>query len=179
MRRFMRRRAGMTTTTKIAGEAMTDQDRFYEFVTELAEPFWLKDAQKDGELFDANGFARALLASNGAVPADDVIDLAVALEQRRALHIVAAVRQQGFSKSGTAIPTQAESVFDLACEEIEHRLRTETWELAGVTGALPTAPAQSCGDAEQADEAVKELQNIVNAKRFDHETFADDTEFAD
>jgi muramoyltetrapeptide carboxypeptidase LdcA involved in peptidoglycan recycling len=41
------------------------------------------------------------------------------------------------------------------------------------------APAQSCGDAEQADEAVKELQNIVNAKRFDHETFADDTEFAD
>jgi hypothetical protein len=45
--------------------------------------------------------------------------------------------------------------------------------------ATPTAPAQSCGDAEQADEAVKELQNIVNAKRFDHETFADDTEFAD
>jgi hypothetical protein len=102
--------------------------------------------------------ARALLASKPAVPADDVIDLAVALEQRRALHIVAAVRQQGFSKSGTAIPTQAESVFDLACEEIEHRLRTETWELAGVTGPLP----------KQADEAVTVRESGVSLLTDDH-----------
>jgi hypothetical protein len=74
---------------------------------------------------------------------DEVIDLAVALEQKRALHIVADVRKHGFSKSANAIPTQAEAVFDLACEEIEHRLRTETWELAGVTGPLPAA---STGD---------------------------------
>jgi hypothetical protein len=49
--------------------AMMDQDRFYEFVTELAEPFWLKDSMKQGEFFDANGFARALLsASKPAAP---------------------------------------------------------------------------------------------------------------
>jgi hypothetical protein len=40
-----------------------------EQITELAEPFWLKDAQKEGEFFDANGFARALLsASKPAAP---------------------------------------------------------------------------------------------------------------
>jgi hypothetical protein len=61
-----------TTTTKIAGEAMqiTDEQwKFNEWVTDLADPFWLKDAQKDGEFFDANGFARALLASKPAVTA--------------------------------------------------------------------------------------------------------------
>jgi hypothetical protein len=78
-----------------------------------------------------------------AAPSDDVIDLAVALEQQRALHIVATVRKQGFAKSADAIPTQAESVFDLACEEIEHRLRTEVWQLDGVDLPLPAAPAQS------------------------------------
>jgi hypothetical protein len=38
---------------------MTDEQ-----ITELAEPFWLKDAMKEGEFFDANGFARALLSAN-------------------------------------------------------------------------------------------------------------------
>jgi hypothetical protein len=169
----------MTTTTKIAGEDMTDEqirksmtgeqirlerkltceaiDGAMAFGYQNTNPppsddHWLAPYWKIGRKQAEMEFA--LLESKPAVPADDVIDLAVALEQRRALHIVAAVRQQGFSKSGTAIPTQAESVFDLACEEIEHRLRTETWELVGVTGPLPTAPAQSCGDAEQADEAV-------------------------
>lgn len=33
--------------------------KFNEWVSELADPFWLKDAQKDGAFFDANGFARA------------------------------------------------------------------------------------------------------------------------
>lgn len=40
-----------------------------ELITELAEPFWLKDAMKQGEFFDVNGFARALLsASKPAAP---------------------------------------------------------------------------------------------------------------
>jgi hypothetical protein len=48
---------------------MEEQWKFNEWICELAEPFWLKDAQKDGEFFDANGFARALLsASKPAAP---------------------------------------------------------------------------------------------------------------
>jgi hypothetical protein len=35
-----------------------------EWVSELAAPFWLKDAQKEGEFFDAGGFARALLSAS-------------------------------------------------------------------------------------------------------------------
>jgi len=66
-------------------------------------------------------------------------ELAAALEQQRALKIVADVRAQGFAKSGTTLPTQAESIFDLACEEIEHRLRAEQWELNGV--ATPLTPS--------------------------------------
>jgi hypothetical protein len=52
------------TATQPEGLDMTD-----ELITELADPFWLKDAQKEGEFFDANGFARALLsASKPAAP---------------------------------------------------------------------------------------------------------------
>lgn len=67
---------------------------------------------------------------------ESAIDLAAALEQQRALAIVAAVRAQGFAKSNSDLPTQAESVFDLACEEIEHRLRTEVWTLNGTATPL-------------------------------------------
>jgi hypothetical protein len=46
------------TATQPEGLDMTDEQ-----ITELAEPFWLKDAQKEGEFFDANGFAYAILAA--------------------------------------------------------------------------------------------------------------------
>lgn len=105
---------------------------------------WTQDPERVDGLRRAIGREPVAYHDSGAdlASTDDVIDLAVALEQKRALHIVAAVRKQGFSKSPSAIPTQAEAVFDLACEEIEHRLRTETWELAGVTGPLPAAHAE-------------------------------------
>ncbi|EYS89529.1 hypothetical protein CF68_33110 [Cupriavidus sp. SK-4] len=44
--------------------ALTDEQ-----ITELAESYWLKDAQKPGEFFDTNKFARALLAAQPAADA--------------------------------------------------------------------------------------------------------------
>jgi hypothetical protein len=51
-------------TNKLDGAMMTDQVQFNEWLTELAEPFWLKDSMKQGEFFDVNGFARALLSAS-------------------------------------------------------------------------------------------------------------------
>lgn len=87
--------------------------------------------------------AEAPAAQPQPVNRADPVEVAIALEQQRALHIVQAVRKQGFAKSDTALPTQAESVFDLACEEIEYRLQTEVWELGGV--AVPVNRADTLG----------------------------------
>lgn len=113
---------------------------------------WTDNPDRVENLRKAIGLDPVTYRDNGADAAstDDVIDLAVALEQKRALHIVAAVRAQGFAKSSGAVPTQAESVFDLACEEIEHRLRTETWEIGGVTGPLPEERTALTSDVAQA-----------------------------
>lgn len=62
----------------------------------------------------------------------DPVDLAIAFERLRSFQIVRAVRDQGFAKSPSAFPTMAEAAFDLACEEIEYRLRNEVWNLDGV-----------------------------------------------
>lgn len=56
----------MTTKTNIEAVALSDEQEFNAQMTELAEPFWLKDSMKQGEFFDVNGFARALLASKPA-----------------------------------------------------------------------------------------------------------------
>jgi hypothetical protein len=54
-----------SNTNRLDGaKTMGEQWKFNEWVTELADPFWLKDARKDGEFFDANGFARALLSTS-------------------------------------------------------------------------------------------------------------------
>lgn len=70
-------------------------------------------------------------ASGPAVfPADDeVIELAAALEQQRAYRIVADVAALRIGNPAE-LPTPFEAGYQLACEEIEHRLRTEQWELA-------------------------------------------------
>ncbi|AQG98304.1 hypothetical protein A9R05_05315 [Burkholderia sp. KK1] len=92
--------------------------------------------------------------------ANEALELAVALEQQRALHIVQAVRKQGFAKSGNEIPTQAESIFDLACEEIEHRLRTEAWELDGVAAPRPAAQ-----DDVRMTGTAKATQDVFNERQ--------------
>ncbi len=138
----------------------------HQFDTVSGEPTnWMfSEQEEDCTMFEDGGIARAALLGHSAGfeepvepiegevfvaahPADSLcaqigwtdVDVAAALEQQRALRIVASVRERGFSKSDTAIPTQAESVFDLACEEIEHRLRTEVWELNGIAAPTPSA----------------------------------------
>lgn len=56
--------------------------------------------------------------------ADEVIGVAQALEQRRALTIAGDVADLGVLLNG---PFKAG--FEMACEEITRRLRTEVWEL--------------------------------------------------
>lgn len=79
----------MTTATNIEAVAMSDEQEFNAQMTELAEPFWLKDSMKQGEFFDVNGFARALLASKPAVPVQDETEdgelIADLIEQNRTL----------------------------------------------------------------------------------------------
>lgn len=73
---------------------------------------------------------------------DQSIELASALEQNRALKIVADVRGLRIGRRpNLMIPTVAESYFDLACEEIEHRLRTEQWLIGDITMPLHGLPA--------------------------------------
>jgi len=59
---------------------------------------------------------------------DDVINLAQALEQHRALAIVMAVAALPVGGADETMPTQFQAGYQLACEEILHRLRTEVWE---------------------------------------------------
>lgn len=74
---------------------------------------------------------------------DQVIDLACALEQRRALHIVAEVAALQIGGADSQTPTPFQAGYALACEEICTRLRTQQWELCGVPSPLP--PAGSAG----------------------------------
>jgi hypothetical protein len=140
-----------TTTTKIAGEAMTDQDRFYEFVTELAEPFWLKDAQKDGEFFDANGFARALLASKPAAIG--------ALERSEIFRSNLQRTREQWEKC------DPDAMSKMSQAAVFHAINDAKRDVLMMHALLttPTAPAQSCGDAEQADEAVTISEQVVFA----------------
>lgn len=98
---------------------------------------WMEDKE---EFLASNATIQPPAALKAARDADHSIELAIALEQQRALKIVADVRRTGFAKSATNIPTQAEALFDLACEEIDNRLRTEQWALMGSPSPLPAAP---------------------------------------
>lgn len=59
---------------------------------------------------------------------DECIELAQALEQLRALKIVEAVAALPIGGATANMPTPFHAGYQLACEEIEHRLRTEIWE---------------------------------------------------
>ena len=75
-------------------------------------------------------------APQAAISDDDCIDLAVALEQQRALAIVSAVTALEIGQGTTSFAAG----FNLACEEVAHRLKTEQWELGGVPSPKPSAP---------------------------------------
>jgi hypothetical protein len=60
---------------------------------------------------------------------DECIDLAQALEQARAVKIAESVAALPIGGATNNMPTPFQSGYQLACEEIIHRLRTEVWNL--------------------------------------------------
>ena len=71
------------------------------------------------------------------------IALAVSLEKERALKIVQDVSEERIGGKGELMPTAFHSGYQLACEEIEHRLKTEEWGFAAVViGDAPNAPGK-------------------------------------
>ena len=58
---------------------------------------------------------------------DECIELAQALEQLRALKIVEKVSALPIGGADVGMPTPFHAGYQLACEEITHRLRTEIW----------------------------------------------------
>ena len=62
--------------------------------------------------------------------ADECIELAEALERRRALTIVATVKALGIGGADAAMPTEFHAGYQLACDEIAHRIEHEQWELS-------------------------------------------------
>lgn len=69
----------------------------------------------------------ALRLALAASPEDQIIELAQALEQRRALAITDAVHNLPIGGRTANMPTAFQAGYCAACEEIEHRLRTEEW----------------------------------------------------
>lgn len=61
--------------------------------------------------------------------ADECIELAEALERRRALAIVATVKALGIGGADAAMPTEFHAGYQLACDEIANRIEHERWEL--------------------------------------------------
>jgi hypothetical protein len=97
---------------------------------------------------------------------DQSIELAAALEQQRALKIVADVRALRMGKGpDEMLPTVAESFFDLACEEIEVRLRTEEWTLLGVAMPLPALPSAAELAEHNSQMKAKKAQIVEDISR--------------
>ena len=122
-----------TTTTKIAGEAMQITDeQWYDLAQRHANADW----NSDGYLAAIKAVCAdyALLASKAAVPTGWKL---VPVEPTDEMML-----QESTCKH--------HAPFDMSCSARSNRMRIYRAMLA----ASPTAPAQSCGDAEQADEAV-------------------------
>lgn len=64
-----------------------------------------------------------------AAEADQCTELAQALEQRRALAIAETVQALPVGGKDEMQPSPFHAGYQLACEEIIHRLRTEVWDL--------------------------------------------------
>ncbi|WP_119157956.1 hypothetical protein [Caldimonas tepidiphila] len=82
--------------------------------------------------------------------ADECLELAQALEQLRAQKIVEAVAALPIGGKDADMPTQFQAGYQLACEEIMTRLRTEVWD-----GCLP--PVDSALAAGKASGKVVQL----------------------
>lgn len=90
---------------------------------------------------------------------DDYIELAAALEMHRALHIVAAVSALPVGGKDADAPTPFQAGYQLACEEIGERIRTQEVVIPGGAvlpqcGTLPSVaqpPAQGVGLLEAVD----------------------------
>jgi hypothetical protein len=65
----------------------------------------------------------------GEATDDECIELAEALERLRAIKIVEAVMNLPIGGATAIMPTPFQAGYQLACEEITHRLQTEEWEL--------------------------------------------------
>ena len=68
-------------------------------------------------------------AARDDASADECIELAQALEQARAVKIAEFVAALPIGGATNNMPTPFQAGFQLACEEITHRLRTEEWDL--------------------------------------------------
>jgi hypothetical protein len=88
---------------------------------------------------------------------EECIALAQALEQRRALGIVEAVAALPVGGKDADAPTPFQSGYQLACEEILHRLRTEVWDgcLPPVGHSARAAPRSNCAPGGQPSEMSK------------------------
>lgn len=60
---------------------------------------------------------------------DEIIEFAQALEQRRAVVITESVRALALGGQEEQMPTAFHAGYQLACDEILHRLKTEEWDL--------------------------------------------------
>lgn len=74
---------------------------------------------------------------------DDCIELAAALEVHRALHIVAEVAGLPVGGKDADMPTPFQAGYQLACDEIAERIRTQVMVLPGgmtlpACGPLPS-----------------------------------------
>jgi hypothetical protein len=119
----------MTTTTKIAGEAMTNEqiEALWQSLP-IDQVVFARDSDKAARDLRI-AFARALLASKGAVPEGFKL---VPIEPTKEMI------QQACSDHG--YPSGDRTVYKRGYQSM--------------LAASPTAPAQPCGDAEQADEAM-------------------------
>jgi hypothetical protein len=131
MRRFMRRRAGMTTTTKIAGEAMTDAQWLLDVMGR--HDFTMPQEAFDAILSELKD-ARAPLASKPAVPEGFAVK-----------------RIEGH---GWIVDPPSGSRW----------IAFQGTPAGELMDALSTAPAQSCGEDEQAGEAVDTFLAEVRAE---------------
>lgn len=139
----------MTTTTKIAGEAMTDEQ-----IIEMASRFAHSDGWLNGD--GAIAFARALLASKPAGPVqDETADgelIADLIEQNRSLRARLAAHA---SPSGEDAAEQAAASMGGPVAEVWPVTGAGTLDLQGALGVIiPRA-------SEQADEAVTRLRRAL------------------
>jgi hypothetical protein len=177
-----------TTTTKIAGEAMTDEQ-----IIEMAKAHCV-DATRISTVLS---FARALLASKAAVPEGwKLVPATLTGGMVDAYRTYWAHTQNiygAWSAMLAAVPTapaqscescEGEGIIDCyACPDCADHIQqiankttsthgTSWWTFnkeelvafAEAVKAKPTAPAQSCGDAEQADEALRTIHGLLHTQ---------------